>query len=166
MYYSDFSAPLAAFITFRTYGTWLHGDERGSVDLEHNIFGTPRIAPNTSRQDYEAQLLKCPAVKLESDQRECTRIAVREACNIRNWPLFALNVRTNHVHIVAATDTSAKKAMAAFKAYATTEMRRRGVWMERHGPWARGGSARLIWTQSQLERATYYVMHRQGADLD
>jgi len=24
--------PLAYLITFRSYGTWLHGDERGSVD--------------------------------------------------------------------------------------------------------------------------------------
>ena len=35
------SVPLAYLITFRTYGTWLHGDARGSVDREHNVFGTP-----------------------------------------------------------------------------------------------------------------------------
>jgi len=27
----------AYLITFTTYGTWVHGDERGSVDREHNI---------------------------------------------------------------------------------------------------------------------------------
>src|SRR3954465_9461649 len=32
--------PLAYFITFRCYGTWLPGDERGWVDRRHNQFGT------------------------------------------------------------------------------------------------------------------------------
>ena len=32
-YDEDFKdAPLAYFISFRTFGTWLHGDRRGSVD--------------------------------------------------------------------------------------------------------------------------------------
>ncbi len=43
--YSDF--PLAYLITIRCYGTWLHGDERGSVDRKYNRYGTPRIAPNS-----------------------------------------------------------------------------------------------------------------------
>jgi hypothetical protein len=28
--------PLAYFITFTTYGTWLHGNGAGSVDPAHN----------------------------------------------------------------------------------------------------------------------------------
>jgi hypothetical protein len=36
--------PLAYFITFRTHGTWLHGDQRGSVDRHgRNVYGTDRI---------------------------------------------------------------------------------------------------------------------------
>ena len=38
--------PLAYLISFRAYGTWLHGDRRGSVDRFHNRYGTPRIPPN------------------------------------------------------------------------------------------------------------------------
>ncbi len=39
------STPLAYFITFTCCGTWLHGDERGSVDREHNTPGTPVLEP-------------------------------------------------------------------------------------------------------------------------
>jgi hypothetical protein len=42
--WDDNEFPLAYLITVRTFGTWLHGDERSSVD-EHNdlnIYGTPR----------------------------------------------------------------------------------------------------------------------------
>lgn len=38
--------PLAYLITCRCYGTWLHGDARGSVDREHNGPGTSLVAPN------------------------------------------------------------------------------------------------------------------------
>jgi hypothetical protein len=37
-------APIGYLITFRSYGTWLHGDERGSVDRNHRAYGTPMFA--------------------------------------------------------------------------------------------------------------------------
>jgi hypothetical protein len=40
------AAPLAYLITFNTYGSWLHGDRRGSVDRFHNRYGTPRVGAN------------------------------------------------------------------------------------------------------------------------
>jgi len=30
--WNDTDTPLAYFISFRSYGTWLHGDKRGSID--------------------------------------------------------------------------------------------------------------------------------------
>jgi len=50
--------PLAYFVSFRTYGTLLHGDERGSVDRKQNKYWTPRIAPNKRLQTAERKLLK------------------------------------------------------------------------------------------------------------
>jgi len=45
--WDDNEFPLAYLITIRTHGTWLHGDERGSVDRHgQNIYGTNRIAAN------------------------------------------------------------------------------------------------------------------------
>jgi trehalose/maltose transport system substrate-binding protein len=43
--FQDRSVALAYLITFRCYGTWLHGDIRGSVDRRYfNRFGTEKIA--------------------------------------------------------------------------------------------------------------------------
>jgi len=39
--WNDTEIPLAVFFTFRTYGTWLHGDERGSIDRNNNLYGVP-----------------------------------------------------------------------------------------------------------------------------
>ena len=44
--WDDNAFPLAYLITIRTFGTWLHGDLRGSVDRHgKNIYGAPRIEP-------------------------------------------------------------------------------------------------------------------------
>jgi hypothetical protein len=47
--YVEFQArtqPLAFLITFRCYGTWLHGDERGAVDRSsYHRYGTPDMLP-------------------------------------------------------------------------------------------------------------------------
>jgi hypothetical protein len=31
------------FITFRCYGSWLHGDQRGSIDWRHRAYKSPLL---------------------------------------------------------------------------------------------------------------------------
>ena len=113
MDYIDFNndhAPLGYLITFRSYGTWLHGDARGSVDRFHRGYGTPRLPLNSARRTYEEDLLKQRAVILDSRQRAAIESGVRETCTIRKWSVWALNVRTNHVHAVVSANR--KRAVA------------------------------------------------------
>ena len=60
--------PFGFHITFRAYGTWLHGDVRGSVDRFHNRYGTPRLPRNEQWENYNREQLKRPPVKLKSLQ--------------------------------------------------------------------------------------------------
>src|SRR6059058_6029906 len=98
--WNDTDLPLAYLITFRCYGTWLHGDERGSIDRLHNRYKSPYISPNERRRQYNVGKLKGEPVILDAARREAVEAAVRETCDSRNWLLRALNVRTNHVHVV------------------------------------------------------------------
>jgi len=98
--FNDTGIPMGYFITFRTYGTWLHGDRRGSVDRFHNIYGTPMLPPSPNRERYERQLMKLPPVKLDSRRRAAVDRSLRETCSKRKWKLWASSVRTNHVHSV------------------------------------------------------------------
>ena len=41
---------LAYFLTWTTYGTRLHGDQRGSIDAAHNTPGTDILLPDPSRE--------------------------------------------------------------------------------------------------------------------
>ena len=159
---NDENLPLAVFITFRTYGTWLHGDQRGSVDRFHNRYGSPRVAPNRLRERYESQLLKQPPVHLTKIQRAVVEKAIRELCQEKGWGLWAVNARTNHVHAVVSANCGSKKLRAALKARATKMMREKGCWHHDYSPWADRGSRQKLWTYQEVINAVVYVECEQG----
>jgi len=101
--FNEEHVPRAYLITFRCYGTWLHGDERGSVDRFHNRYGAPFLPHHEGRRQYEQKLLKHPPVELDAARRAAVEAAIRETCEKRGWLLRAINVRTNHVHTVVTT---------------------------------------------------------------
>jgi len=114
--YRDEHIPLAYLITFRAYGTWLHGDKRGSVNRFHNRFGTALIAPNERWRKYNRSLLTHSPVKPKSRQRALVKEAIRETCKKRKWEFWATNVRSNHVHTVVGAVCKPEKILIAFKA--------------------------------------------------
>jgi|SRR5438876_1809280 len=156
--------PLAYLITLRTYGTWLHGDERGSIDRKHNIYGTPRLAPNLYRKQVEARQLRHPPIVLNAAQRGVVEEAVREVCRSRRYVLLAVNVRTNHVHSVIAAACKPEPILNALKAYATRKLRRAGLITVKTKLWVRKGSRRYLWKERDVDRAIAYVLYNQGED--
>ncbi|MEO8042494.1 MAG: transposase [Acidobacteriota bacterium] len=164
--WNDTDIPLALLITFRAYGTWLHGDGRGSVDRHNNTYGSPRIAPIEHLENISRARLKHAPVKLEASHRRSIEAAIRETCEIRNWYLAAFNIRTNHVHIVATVgDKQPDLVLTAFKANATRHMREDGLWPFDHSPWAEKGSKRRLWNERHVTAAVDYVLFGQGDDL-
>src|SRR6266571_5033545 len=68
--FQDRSQPLAYLITFRCYGTWLHGAERGSIDRRnYNRYGTPDMPANPKILADEAAALKASVSLLDRAQR-------------------------------------------------------------------------------------------------
>src|SRR5260370_3557958 len=98
--WNDTDIPLAYLITFRCYGTWLHGDERGSVDREHHRYKSPYALPNENRIRHNRHMLKCEPATLNAPQRASVELAIRDTCSHRGWVLHACSGRTNHVHTV------------------------------------------------------------------
>jgi REP element-mobilizing transposase RayT len=156
--------PLAYLITFRTYGTWLHGDAKGSMDRKHNIYGTPRLEPNLHRKSSEAKQLKHSPIVLNTQQRRIVEQSVREVCRQRGYVLLAVNVRTNHVHTVISAACDPEPILGALKAYATRKLRRTGSVSPTTKPWVRHGSTRYLWKEQQVEKAVAYVLYGQGDD--
>jgi REP element-mobilizing transposase RayT len=163
--WNDTDTPLAYLISFRSRATWLHGDERGSIDRFHNRYRSPYIPANPRWHRYNEEKLKSAPLILGARERKSIEVAVRETCEIRNWVLFALNVRTNHVHTVVKADRDSEMVLIALKANATRELRASGLWTYGFSPWARKGSERKLWTEQSVARAVEYVLYGQGNDL-
>ncbi len=157
---------VAFHITFRCYGTWLHGDSRGSIDRFHNRYGTPDIPPNEQWKKYNERNLKRPPVNLQKQRRAVVTEAVREICDTRKWCLWTVNVRTNHVHTVVTAHCDPELVLIALKAHATRKMREARCWDNSKTPWARGGSKKRLWTEKQLYDAIAYVEYEQGEPLE
>jgi REP element-mobilizing transposase RayT len=164
--WNDTDTPLAYFISFRTYGTWLHGDKRGSIDRFHNRYRSPYKSPNKNWQRENESLLKTEPLILKARERKSIESAIRDTCTRRQWRLQAINVRTNHVHtVVSATRHKAGLVLNAFKANATRQLRQDGLWAHSFSPWADKGSKRKLWNEQSVAKAIDYVLNGQGGDL-
>jgi len=162
--WSDERIPLGYLITFRSYGTWLHG-KSGAVDRFHNVYGTPRLRSDSKRRLYNRRLLKQPPVKLIAPIRTTVLSAIKETCEIRKWVLWASNVRSNHVHSVVSADCKPELILIALKANATRKMRESGCWLGDRTPWVHRGSKKYLWTETDLDNAIAYVLYDQGEPL-
>ncbi len=157
--------PLAFFLTWTAYGTWLHGDARGSVDAQHNRPGTPRAPFNPVRETTRSTQLKHNPVQLGSTERGVVDRTIREVCEHRGWKLLELNVRTNHVHVIVFSTDSPDKTMGDLKAWCTRRLREKDLLLPKQPAWAEGGSTIWLWTEEQVARKCAYVRDGQGADL-
>src|SRR5262245_4304989 len=100
--------PLAYFLTWSTYGTWLPGDGRGWVEYRQGW----KLPDQVLELESSARMTE-DACRLNRDQREAVETQIAETCLIRRWHLHAVNCRSNHVHVVVtAPETSPKKVRA------------------------------------------------------
>lgn len=157
--------PLAYLLTWTCYGTWLHGDDRGSVDADHNAPETSFLPPNLERQLTRSAALQSPPVRLDDAKRRIVHATVVAHCNHRHWTLHALNVRTNHVHVVVSCDVPPERAMAELKAWTTRRLREAGHFDPHDDVWTEGGSRRYVWNSEHLRRAIDDVTEYQGGAL-
>ncbi|MEO8540382.1 MAG: hypothetical protein ABI577_11630 [bacterium] len=148
-------------ITFTTYGTRLHGDERGTVDRRSARVGTPRLAPNEGRAFVARHAMAGETLTLSTMQRVCAEAAIKELGARRHWNLWALNVRTNHVHVVVSAEEAPEIVMQGMKAWVTRALRESGLAGEAERIWTRHGSTRWLNTDASLAAAVDYVLFQQ-----
>ena len=163
--FDDNEFPLAYLITFRCYGTWLHGDARGSMDRRHNTYGTTKIAANPRLESSDYRQVDHPPITLDPRHRQVVEKAVREVCEHRKYTLRAINVRTNHVHTVVTAMQKPEPVLDSFKSYATRALRRNGLLSATVKPWARHGSTIYLWKERDVAKAIEYVLLGQGDEL-
>ena len=149
--------PLAYFLTWTTYGTWLPGDARRWVDKRGSA-GTPYRQGDRDRLALARRRTKQVPVRLDDAPRHLVEGAIRETCRYKGWHLHALNVRSNHVHVVVtAQGQKPERVMTSLKAWSSRRLNqgdRRGRW------WTRHGSTRYSTNPASLARAVEYVTNQ------
>jgi len=157
--------PIGYLLTWTCYGTWLHGDEHGAVDEDHNLPGSPFLPPDETRLLHEVRRMHHRPVRLTQTARRVVIDAITGHCGVRDWTLHAVNVRTNHVHVVLSCGVHPKEAMKQFKAWGTRRLREAGHVGADEPVWTEGGSRRWLWDADSLRRAIEYVSEYQGDEL-
>jgi REP element-mobilizing transposase RayT len=160
--FDDNTFPLAYLLTFRTYGTWLHGDARGSVQRRtNNRYGGPKITPSVPLTDAMSEARKEMGFLLDAQQRKSVELAIIEVCEYRRYLLHALNVLPNHGHAVVSAQLRPEKIVNDFKAYATRRLRKEWLVSADERVWSRGASTRYLWKAHHVDGAIDYVKYCQ-----
>jgi len=159
---SNRNEPLAYHITFNCYGKHLHGDEEGSVDPQHNLYGNELLPPHKGIEKFEMEAMTQPPYFLDEPRRAVVLHTILEVCKHRGWELIAAHVRSNHVHVVVDAKDKPEKVMKDFKAYASRRLTEAGFDTKDRKRWARHGSTTYKWTPDELNTAIDYVIRGQG----
>ena len=157
--------PLAYFITFTCYGTWLHGEKTTSVDRFNNTPGTDFLSVNSKRTHLiKKQMTEVPYFLDES--RRCIVLQdIMEVCRYRQWVLLAAHVRSNHVHCIIHGILQPEQIMNTIKSYASRHLNKAKLDCNRVNRWTRHGSTRYLWKEAEVEATIQYVVNEQGAPM-
>ncbi len=159
------NTPLAYLLSWTTYGTWLHGDERGWVESgEYGI-----RPPDPERKEAEGRRMTGEEVRLTADQRAVVEATIAAHCRIRGWILHAVNARSNHVHAVVTAGAAPEVVMSQLKAWCSRRLSehanlKREAGRSRDGQkrwWTEHGSTKWINDEDYLRNAIRYVIEGQ-----
>jgi REP element-mobilizing transposase RayT len=153
---------MAYFLTFTTYGTWLPGKAKGSVDDEHNFFGTPFVEADAQRERQAREAMTQPPYVMGLAEQLIACKAMVELSRERDWDLLALHVRSNHAHAVISAERDPERLMSDLKGRASRELALAGFDGANRRRWTRHGSTRHLFREEEVEAAVRYTLDGQG----
>ena len=103
--------------------------------------------------------------RLDQANRATVLEAITQVCSYRNWNLLAAHVRMNHVHVVVEAEVRPEKIMNDLKCYASRGLNSLGREGSDRKRWARHGSTRWLWKDSEVLDAITYVVEDQGEPM-
>ena len=138
--------PVAGYlITFSTYGSHHHGDDRGSFRANAVVQRT-----NDRLVEYRRSLMTAPPMALDAAMRNTVLRAIVATCAFRAWILEAAHIRTEHAHLVVRTLDKPELVMTACKAWSTRYLREASLVDGDARVWARHGSTRWLWNDDDV----------------
>lgn len=137
----------------------------GSVDLDHNRYGEPFVAPDPQRVEQARALMTQQPYLLDDSRREVVRDAIVALCQEKRWALLAAHVRSNHVHVVVAADRDPGRLMSDLKARASRDLTRAGFESSACKRWTRHGSTLHLFDAASVAQKMHYTLYKQGKPM-
>lgn len=156
---------LAYFITFTTYGTWLPGSAKGSVNSDHNVYGEPLLPPDAEREQQARAALTQSCYTMSAAERDIVCQALVTLSEERGWKLLAAHVRSNHVHVVIQAERDPGRVMSDLKARASRDLTRAGYGSAERRRWTRHGSTKHLFREQEVAEKIEYTLNGQGLQM-
>jgi len=151
------NGPLAYFMTWTVYGTHLPGCEKWWRNRSEIS-----LSPRPKLEEWCRKELRYPVLTLSVDERHVVKSTVELHANIRKWNLWAVNARSNHVHVVISTQSVLWNVIRdQLKAYCTGDLRLDFSRWRGRPVWTKGGDCEFIDTMDELENVINYVLYGQ-----
>jgi len=150
----------AYLFTFACYGTWLHGDPRGSYSRSLGF-----VPPNQHLEAYERSIMTETPYRLTLRAGEVVVASIRQVSEYRGWTLHAAHALPDRVLVVAELDMDPAKALGQFKAYASRNLSDQGIEPGRKKRWARSGNCSKLSDPGAIGRAIRHVLLGQGPPM-
>lgn len=149
--------PIAYFITWTVYGTFLQGDERGWRKRRKG-----EQAPQPKLARWRRERLKHSIELLDQDQRLAVEAEIERLAEFRVWKVWTKSARTNHVHaVVTAPGYKGSKVRDQLKANCTRVLREGWPKFVDRPVWTEGGDWQCINRDAELEQVILYVEEAQ-----
>jgi len=158
-----YSRPLAHHLTWGTYGTRLHGDERPTVERAHNRYGEATLEYDQHRWFREAGLLRFPPIAFDDGRMRVVESLVPTICTRGGWTLFACACGPDHVHVLLDTNGNDAKAVRMWlKRWLGEALSERFALPTGATWWAECGSVKFIFDDRYFGRALPYVLNQRA----
>ena len=148
-------------LTFACYGCHLPGERDGIVNGKRNRQVDPFVALSPQLSQAVRTSMKQPQYVMDSQRANAVLAAMRETCEFRGWRVYAIHVRTNHVHAVLEGLATPERMLNDLKAYASRKLNEMGWDPPAVKRWARHGSTRYLNDERSLAAAIRYVVEEQ-----
>jgi len=163
----------ATLLTWTAYGTWLPGDDQGSVSraprveglqLLRNMPGEPYDNDDPQRQAGAQDRMEGEPVHLGVVHAKCLLGCIADACERSGIELLAVAIMSKHVHVLCQGEQHGREMLQLIKGNASRRLNLEFRLESAPRWWTKSGSRRRIKSGSDLTAAIEYVQN-QGHPL-
>src|SRR5262249_29844165 len=132
----------------------------------HNVPGTPYLPENADLEREMSSAMRQEPYVLDEPRRRIVLRTIKEVAAHRDWKLWALHVRSSHVHVVITAPCNPEKVMVDLKTWSSRRLREAFDESADRDRWTQHGSTRYLNDENSFNGAMKYVTDGQGEPME